>query len=259
MSENAILTARSDGIAVVTLNRPSKRNALDRAAWSMLADAMTALGNDDTLRCVVVRGADGTFAAGADITAFARERNTVDAARAFGEVEHRAVMSVAECPHPTVALIEGPCVGGGLEIASACDLRICGASSRFGIPVNRLGLTMAYEELRFFLRVVGRAAALEILLEGAVFGADRALAMGLVNRVVPDDGVEAEAFATARRIAEGAPLVNRWHKRFVRRLDDPTPLTQAERDEGYAAFGTEDYRIGYRAFLAKEKPGFLGR
>ena len=156
-------------------------------------------------------------------------------------------------------MINGICVGGGLEIAANCDLRICGESSRFGAPVNKLGLVMAHAELRGLLQLVGRATALEILLEGRVFGAQEAKEKGLVTRVVPDDKVEEEAYATARRIADGAPLVARWHKQFAARLADPRPLTEAEIDEGYACFGTEDFRIGYRAFLDKSKPQFKGR
>jgi enoyl-CoA hydratase/carnithine racemase len=106
---------------------------------------------------------------------------------------------------------------------------------------------------------VGRAVALEIGLEGRVFGAQEAKEKGLVNRVVPDDKVEEETAAMVKRIAEGAPLVARWHKKFARRLADPRPLTPEEYDESFACFGTEDYRIGYRAFLAKSKPDFRGK
>jgi len=158
-----------------------------------------------------------------------------------------------------VALIQGICVGGGLEIAALCDLRICGVSSRFGVPINRLGLSMGLREMRGLLTLAGKAVTLEILLEGRVFGAEEALQKRLVTRVVPDDKVVEEAYAAARRIADGAPLVARWHKQFMRRLHDPAPLTAAELDLGYACYDTEDFRTGYRAFLAKTKPEFKGR
>jgi len=156
-------------------------------------------------------------------------------------------------------MIHGICVGGGMEIAGLADIRICGESSRFGVPIKNLGLVMAYGEIGALIELAGRATAMEILLEGRVFGAAEAKEKGLVTRVVPDAEVEAEALATAGRIAEGAPLVARWHKKFARRLADPRPLTDEEYDEGFACFGTEDFRIGYEAFLAKKKPEFPGR
>jgi enoyl-CoA hydratase/carnithine racemase len=156
-------------------------------------------------------------------------------------------------------MIHGICVGGGLEIAAMCDLRICGESSRFGVPIKNLGLVMAHAEMEGLMRLVGPAVALEILLEGRIFDAKEALAKGLVTRVVADGEVTAHAYETARRIADGAPLVARWHKQFVRRVMDPAPLTDEERDEGFACFGTEDFRTGYQAFLDKIKPQFKGR
>jgi enoyl-CoA hydratase/carnithine racemase len=170
-----------------------------------------------------------------------------------------AMDAVAHCRHPVVAMIHGVCVGGGLELAAICDMRICGESSRFGVPVKNLGLVMAYGELKGLIDLVGRATALEIVLEGRVFGAAEAREKRLVNRVVADDRVTEEALATVRRIAEGAPLVHRWHKAFARRLADPAPLSDAEYDESFACFGTEDFDIGYRAFLEKRKPVFRGR
>ena len=257
---DTILVQRDGAIATVVLNRPDKLNALTKPMWRRLGEAMTGLSEDEDLRCVVLRGAGGkSFAPGNDISEFATERADSAQAKAYGEILHDTLSAIRDCRHPTVALIEGICVGGGLEIAALCDLRICGESSRFGVPIKRLGLVMAYAEIEGLLGLVGRAATLEILLEGRVFGAQEAKDMGLVNRVVPDDRVEAEAMETARRIAEGAPLVARWHKKFLRRLADPRPLTQAELDEGFACFDTEDFRIGYRSFLDKTEPEFKGR
>jgi enoyl-CoA hydratase/carnithine racemase len=255
-----VLVERRDAVAIVTLNRPEKLNAINRAMWQGLAQALRSLSADDGLRCVVIRGAgDQAFAAGADIAAFATERNSVDAAVAYGEGMVETMGAIEACRHPTIALIKGVCVGGGLELASVCDLRICGQSSRFGIPIKRLGLVMGYGELRGFLRLVGPAVALEVLLEGRVFGADEAFQKGLVTRVVPDAAVEQEVWETAQRIAEGAPLVARWHKQFIRRLADPAPLTPEEEHESYACFGTEDFQTGYRSFVEKKPPTFTGR
>jgi enoyl-CoA hydratase/carnithine racemase len=255
-----VLSRRDGPVAVVALSHPEKLNALTLAMWLRLGELMRELDADESLRCVVLRGAgDKAFAAGADISEFEKTRANARVAKQYGSGIEATMRAVAVCRHPTVAMIHGACVGGGLEIASQCDVRICGASSRFGIPINKLGLVVGYGEMKGLIDLVGRATALEILLEGRVFGADEAKEKGLVNRVVPDDQVEEEALACARRIAEGAPLVARWHKKFASRLADPRPLSEAERDEGYACFDTEDYRTGIRAFLDKKKPEFKGR
>jgi len=258
----SIDVTRDGDIATVALNNPGKLNAITVAMWRELARAMRELSADDGLRCIVLRGAgDEAFAAGADIAEFASVRNDF----AQGKVYHLeyvagALDAVGECRHPTVALIKGPCVGGGFEIACQCDLRISGRSGRFGVPINRLGFPIAYGELAGLLALAGRAVAAEILLEGRVWNADEAMAKGLLSRVVPDDQVEQEAYATARRIADGAPLVARWHKQYIRRLlRHGAPLTPAEIDANFDYFRTEDYRIGYAAFINRKKPKFEGR
>jgi enoyl-CoA hydratase/carnithine racemase len=259
MSEH-ILVHYDGPIATVVLNRPDKLNAMTKSMWWRLGEVIEGLSGEDGLRCLVLRGAGGkAFCPGNDISEFTTNRSNPEQAKAYGDILHRTLGTLKNCRHPTVALIEGICVGGGLEIAALCDLRVCGESSRFGVPINRLGLVMAYPEIAGLRDLVGPATTLEILLEGRVFGADEALAKGLVTRVVADDRVESEAYETAARIAAGAPLVARWHKKFLRRLEQPGPLTEKERDEGYACYGTEDFRIGYRSFLEKKKPRFVGR
>jgi len=255
-----ILVKRDGAIATVTLNNPDKLNALHRRMWDALGTAMKDVSADDALRCVVLRGAgEKAFAAGADISEFATERSDSKQAKVYGTLIHDTMQAVARCRHPTVAMIHGACIGGGLEIAAMCDMRVCGESSRFGVPINRLGLTMAYGELAGLLELAGRAVTLEILLEGRVFGAEEAFRKGLVNRVVPDGDVEKEALAAARRIAEGAPLVARWHKQFIERLSVRNDIPAEEWDEGFACFDTEDYRTGVEAFLKKAKPEFRGK
>ncbi|WP_119462268.1 enoyl-CoA hydratase-related protein [Rhodospirillaceae bacterium SYSU D60014] len=257
---DVVLLAREGDIATVTLNRPEKLNALNLAMWRRLGDVMREVAADDGVRCVVLRGAGGqAFSPGADISEFESLRATPAQAEAYAEVMYPALRAVRDCPQPTVAMIQGLCVGAGLEIASLCDLRICGRSSRFGVPIQRLGLTMGYPEIAALIELVGRATALEILLEGRVFDAAEAYDKRLVSRVVPDKAVAEEAMAAARRIADGAPLVHRWHKKFARRCLDPAPFSAAEIAESFAACATEDYRTGIRAFLAKEKPRFEGR
>ena len=256
----SIAVAREGTIATVVLNRPDKLNALTKAMWRSLGETIDALSADDSLRCVIVRGAgERAFSPGNDIAEFASERGTKAQAIEYGGVMHATSAALARCRHPLVAQIHGICVGGGLEIATLCDLRICGTSSRFGAPIKNLGLVMAYPEMVPLVRLAGADVALEILLEGRIFDAQEAKDKRLVTRIVADADVAREARATAERIAEGAPLVARWHKKFARRLADPHPLCAAEHDECFDCFDTEDFRIGYRAFLAKEKPRFVGK
>jgi enoyl-CoA hydratase/carnithine racemase len=255
-----ILVERDGPIATVVLNRPDKLNALTRAMWSELGATVRRLGAEHDVRCIVLRGAgEKAFSPGNDISEFETQRSNKAQAIEYGKAMHGTAEALASCLTPLVAQIHGICVGGGLEIAALCDLRICGQSSRFGAPIKNLGLVMAYAEMAPIVRLVGASVALEILLEGRIFPAAEAKDKGLVTRVVADDQVAAEARATAERIAEGAPLVARWHKKFAKRLAEGTPLTAQELDECFDCFDTEDFRIGYSAFLAKKKPHFVGR
>src|SRR5260221_13236247 len=184
---DTILVQRDGAIATVVLNRPGKLNALTRPMWKRLGEVFAELSADDSVRCIILRGA-GTraFAPGNDISEFATERSNVVQARAYGEDMRRTIEAIDRCRHPVVAQIHGICVGGGLEIAGLADLRICGESSRFGVPINKLGLVMAYAEIGALIALVGEATALEILLEGRIFDAREAKAKGLVTRVVAD-------------------------------------------------------------------------
>ena len=259
-ASDSIVFHKDGQIGVITLNRPDKLNALTKPMWKRLGEVARGVATFDDVRCVILRGAGyKAFAPGNDISEFEKERSNVDQARAYGAIMHATIEALWAIPQPVVAMIHGICVGGGLEIAALADIRICGRSSRFGAPINRLGLVMAYAEIKCLIDLIGASNALEILLEGRIINAIEAKEKGIVNRIVADEQVESEAMATAQRIAEGAPLVARWHKKFVRRLAQGTPLSQAEIDEGYACFGTEDFQIGYKAFLAKEKPHFIGR
>ena len=256
---DTILLNRDGHIATITLNRPEKLNAMTKPMWLRLGEVLDELNGDETVRSIILRGAGGkSFSPGNDIGEFATERANPEQGKAYGKILHKTLGLLQDCPVPTVALIEGLCIGAGLEIAGCCDIRICGTSSRFGAPIKNLGLVMGYNELAALTSLAGRNVALEILLEGRVFDAAEAKEKHLVSRVVADADVESEAIATAKRIADGAPLTARWHKKFAKRLTDPTPLTEAEQDEGYACYGTEDFKIGCNAFLAKTKPEFKG-
>jgi enoyl-CoA hydratase len=255
-----IFVERNGSIVTLTLNSGRKLNALNMETWEQLGQAINKISSEDEVRCVILRGPDrSAFAAGADIAEFDTVRANSANAKAYGDLVSQTVLAIAACRHPTIALIHGVCVGGGLEIAGACDLRFCGESSRFGIPINRLGLVVGYPELRLLIDLIGRSAALEMLFEGRIMGAAEAKEKGLVNRIVADSEVEEETNRMARNIAAGAPLVARWHKKFAQRLREPEPLTPVELDEIYDCYDTEDYRVGRQSFLDKKTPEFQGK
>ncbi|WP_459614773.1 enoyl-CoA hydratase/isomerase family protein [Bordetella sp. 2513F-2] len=259
MDAGRILLARDGGIARVTLSHPGRLNAITVAMWQALRSTFETLAADDSVRCVLLAGEGGNFAAGADIREFPRERADAGGVRRYHrEVLAPALRAIAACPHPVVAVIEGVCVGGGLEIACQCDLRLAGASARFGVPINRLGFPMAPDEMQGLLALAGRAATLAILLEGSVFPAAEALRLGLLTRVVADGELSEAADRCVARILQGAPAAARLNKRYVRRLAQPEPLTEAEYDDAFSYAESRDHREGVRAFLAGDTPTFTG-
>ena len=255
-----IRVEREGHLASVTIDNAAKRNAMSQAMWIAMGDAIEALSREADLRCVVLRGAgEQAFGSGADIDEFEAIRASKSAAVAFARHGHRAMHAGRDCPIPTPAGIRGFCIAGGLELSAFSDVRACTPDARCGIPIARRGAVMAYPELEGLVRVAGPNTALELLLEGRLMGAQEAYAKGLVNRVVAEDGFDAEVAAIATRICAGAPLSARFHKKAVERLRRNDALTEAELAEGYACYDTEDYVIGYRSFLAKQPPVFRGR
>jgi enoyl-CoA hydratase len=255
-----ILCAHEGTVASVTLANPDKLNALDFAMWKSLAVTMNTLSADDGVRCVILRGeGEQAFAAGGDIEEFLVRRDTIEHAMEYHAQVRAALQAIARCRHPSIALIQGACIGGGLEIAAQCDLRICGESSRFGAPINKLGFSMYPGEMEGLLQLAGAATVLELLLEGRILNAAEASAKGLVTRVVADREVAAEALAAAHRICAGAPLVASWHKKWIRRLQHDIPLSHEELRASFAFLDTEDYREGIAAFVGKRRPLFKGR
>ncbi|MDR3539102.1 MAG: enoyl-CoA hydratase-related protein [Acetobacteraceae bacterium] len=251
---------RQGVIVIVAFDRPERRNAFDLSMWRGLQVTMEALSADDDLRCVVLRGA-GTqaFSAGADIGAFAVERGTPEREEEYAHVLDASMQSVRLCQHPVVAMIMGHCLGGGAGIATMCDFRVGGEGIRMGITARNLGIWYPYAEIDPIIQLAGTGVAAEMLIEGRIFNGREAYEKGLLSRVVPDDAVEAEALALARRISEGSPLSARFHKAALRRLRGPLPVTPAEDAAVSDCTRTEDFRDACRAFLAKQKPVFHGR
>lgn len=252
-----ILIERDGSIAQVILNRPDKRNALNLAMWRALRDAFADIQDDNALRCLVIRGAGGNFAAGADLAEFAALRATTDQAEAYGQDMLAALLAIRDCRHPTIAAIEGLCVGGGLEIALMCDLRLAATDSRYGIPIQKVGVAMPYPELSILTQILGPATMLELLLEGQLHDAGWAERRGLIARVSSD--LPAELAAATGRITAGSPLSHRHHKRLIHRatganLPDESEIIRAS----YAAVETGDYREGLQAFLERRPANFSG-
>lgn len=173
------------GIVTVTLNNPAKLNAMTREMWIAFADLWEELNTDETVRCIVVTGAGQRgFCPGNDISEFDAYRSNAEKARALSAIMNRGREAMLACPHPIIGKIRGACVGGGLEIAAMCDMRICSDDSRFGAPLNRLGLTMAYEEMLPIWRIADRATMFEFLVEGRLIDAADAKARGLDRKSV---------------------------------------------------------------------------
>ena len=247
--------------ATVEISNPGKRNALSVDMWMQLRAVFEELATRETLRCVIVRGDGEHFAAGADIEEFPRVRSTREQVAEYHEqIVGGALQAIHDCPVPVVAQISGACAGGGLEIASVCDLRIAGRSCRLGIPIRVLGFPLAPREMEWLVRLAGPAVAAELLFEGRMWSAEEAVAKGVLTRVVDDGVLATEAQRCAHSIASGAPLAARANKRQLRRLmADSRPFSREERLASYAFADTEDYRIGIQAFLEKAHPEFQGR
>jgi len=244
----------------VTLEAPQRLNALDSSMWRDLRAAFVELAARDDLDCIVLRGAGGNFAAGADITEFPRVRHDPASARRYHlEWIAPALEAIAEAPQPVVAAIEGACVGGGLELACACDLRVAATGSRLGAPVGRLGFPLALPELAALLRVVGSALAADLLLTGRLLDPAEALSCGLVQRVADAGRFEAELEALLQAVLTGSPRAARLNKRHLRLLAVQGGRATAEQiDRSFGCFDSADYREGIAAFLERRAPRFGG-
>lgn len=247
----------SDGVALLRLNRPEARNALNDAVRRGLAEQVSALGADGATRCIVVTGSEKAFAAGADL----REIGSLGAVEMMQSGVRRLWKAVADCPKPLVAAVNGFALGGGCELAMHADIIVAGKSAQFGQPELSVGLIPGGGGTQRLVRAVGKFRAMKMLLTGEFVGAEEALDMGLVSEVVPDEEVLERALALARRIASLPPLAVRLCKEAVL-VGQDCPLDAAlalERKAFELLFATEDQKEGVRAFLEKRRPRFEGR
>ena len=257
-----ILVEERDGIATITFNRPEQRNAIGYDMWLGLERIAKDLDSSSRTRVVVFRGSgDEAFSAGADIKEFESHRSDSAKARVYAAAVERALDSIEGLSKPTICVIKGYCVGGGCELASACDLRIAAEDARMGITAARLGIAIGYGEMRRLVQLAGRGGALYILLTGRLLNAQEALRMGLVHQVVPVAELEEQASRLVEQVASLAPLSHKTHKEILRRvLNDPelAGLSAEEETLPLLHFDTQDFLEGQRAFLEKRRPQFQG-
>jgi enoyl-CoA hydratase len=257
MSDELVVIERDERIATVLLNRPQQLNALSDELMTALVGALEELDREDGVRCIVLGGSDRAFAAGADIGQLA-VTSTIEM-YAQRRVDHWD--QIRELRTPLVAAVSGFCLGGGCELAMACDLIVASESAKFGQPETGLGIMPGAGGTQRLTRAVGKAVAMDVILSGRLLSADEALRAGLVARVVAKEAWLEEAKRVARDIAAKGPVANRLAKEAVDRAYEG-PLTlgvEYERRLLYLAFASEDAREGLTAFLEKRKPDFKGR
>lgn len=257
------MLAEADGaIGWVTFNNPERHNAVSLEMWQGLGDALEAFQSDPEIRVVVMKGA-GTraFVSGADISEFDSRRSSAEQKQEYGLITARGNRWLRQFDKPLLAMVRGYCIGGGLAIALNADVRIATPGSRFGIPAARLGLGYDYGGVAALARLVGPSVARDILFSARLLDADEALRVGLVNRIVPDDALEAEVRAYAETIAANAPLTIRAAKAAVNEWErDPSHRDYARVETLVnACFDSDDYREGRRAFAEKRRPVFRGQ
>jgi enoyl-CoA hydratase/carnithine racemase len=257
-----MIARREDGIGWLVFNQPEKLNAVSYDMWVAVPKIIAAFEADPDVRVIVLTGAgEKAFVSGADISEFEQKRGTADAIKVYNEAGDRANAALINATKPTIAMIRGYCIGGGLGLALTVDLRICGDTSTFAVPAARLGLGYAYAGIKRLVDVVGPSFAKEIFYTARHFTAEEARIMGLVNRVLPVADLESYVRKYAATIAGNAPLTIKAAKMAINAaVKDPDKRDLASVQAAVdACFASEDYREGRTAFMEKRKPAFRGR
>ena len=248
-----------DHVGWLMVDRPANRGAMNRAMWEAMPAVLTDLAATEGVRIVVIRGTEGNFIAGADISEFTELRSNPELARRYDRGSTATLQTLATLSVPSLAMIEGACVGGGCLIALGCDLRVAAEDARMAIPAGKLGLAYPYDGLERLVAVAGEAVSLDLLLTGRFVRGKEAATLGLVQRTVPQAELEKTTRELAASIAANAPLALRYARLAVRRHSRGI-LSEDERLRMIAeCFQSEDYQEGVRAFLGKRRPVFRGR
>jgi enoyl-CoA hydratase/carnithine racemase len=258
-----LLDRPAEAVARLRISNPERRNALDHEILDALAETLPGLDRGIETRCVLITGAPPVFSAGYDIATIPEETFERDAEALVAHPFHAAMEAIANHPWPTLAAINGHCLGGGLELAITCDLRLCAAGAKLGMPPAKLGLIYGHTGLRRFLDTVGLARTRELFMTGRNFEAVRAEQIGLVNEVVSGERLEEEAVKLAAGIAANAPLSVRGNKQAIGLLNS-SPVLSEQQEAGLIAlresgFASHDFREGIRAFAEKRRPEWTGR
>jgi len=257
-----LIAEASDGVGVISINNSEKRNALDLAMWRALPQLIAAMATDDAVRVIVLRGVGGSpFASGADISEFRTLRASAAGGKAYEESNEEAFAAIAACPVPVIAMMRGFCMGGGVGIAAACDLRVAAQGTVFGVPAARLGVGYPPKAMRLVVAAFGDAVARDLFFTARRLDAAEAKALGALHRLWPDADLEAETMAMARAIAGNAPLAMRSAKASIAAASGlPGSVSEAELLAlAGACFDSDDYAEGRDAFLEKRQPQFQGR
>ena len=256
--DEPIYLAREGALARIVLNRPEKRNALTLAMWEAVPQLVETAERDRDVRLLLVQGADDTaFAAGADISEFEDIFATEDGRGRYSDAVHAAEQSLGRCAKPVIAMIQGDCIGGGVELALACDLRFADTNSRFGITPVKLGLVYSLSSTKRLMELVGPAKTKDLLFSGRLFDSAEAERLGLVDRLYAPGSLEAETRAYAADICALSQYSARSAKAIVQMIvegaGDETAESRALRVDGFAG---DDAREGIRAYLEKRRPKF---